>query len=194
VKACDESEECEDYEARALKPICEHFFTMASVGIYVSDDSELMREIKHKAETLHDGKVSAYLRSLVEKDLAGTAQKPDATDENILVELCERLRPESAAMLGEWLASQGLNQPRLLGKLLDALADSLMRDINNRVSYGDAPLVLVKILREDAQAVQPAYAFRQIPGTGEALAMAFNPEYYKSLSIDASRQAAKPKK
>ncbi len=44
---------------------------MASVGIYVSDDSELMREIKHKAETLHDGKVSAYLRSLLERALAG---------------------------------------------------------------------------------------------------------------------------
>jgi hypothetical protein len=166
---------------------------MPTLGFHVPDSSPLAKKVKARADAAHDGKVSSYVRQLVERDLSGEQATPEATGENILVELAERLRPDSAKMLGEWIASQGLNQPRLLGKLLDALADALMRDINNKVSYGDAPLVLVKILREDAHAVQAAYAFRQLSNDAQKLAFMFDPEINRKLAVAAAINAVTSK-
>lgn len=159
-------------------------------ALHVPDDWELKDDFNSRVGT---GKVSAYLRSLVEKDLSGTAQKPDATDENIISDLCERLRPERAPRLTANLARLLAAQPLILGKILEALDEDLEALTRSSRVLGPNPLVLMKVLPEDMHSVQAAYNFRQLPATSEELAQLFNPAHHRNLAIAAAMQAVKPK-
>ncbi len=80
----------------------------------ISLSPELLASAKVKA----GANLSAYVRSLIERDLSGDQATPEATGENILVELAERLRPEPAAMLKMNLELHGAQQVLLQGKKL----------------------------------------------------------------------------
>jgi hypothetical protein len=44
---------------------------MPTLGFHVPDDSPLVKKVQERANTDHDGKVSAYVRKLVERDIEG---------------------------------------------------------------------------------------------------------------------------
>lgn len=87
---------------------------MASFGIYVPDGSDLMQKIAQRAKAEHDGKVSAYARTAIERDIAGTLSGKSPT---ILVDLAK-------AILGPVLtedmaaACEGVDQRRELYQML----------------------------------------------------------------------------
>lgn len=98
---------------------------MSTHGFHLPEDSPLAAQIKKRAKDQHDGKVSAYVRSLVERDLAG--ETPDATSPTIIADLCRRLRGEIAAQLSGALATAHADQPAILATFLEALSDLLRR-------------------------------------------------------------------
>lgn len=72
---------------------------MPTLGFHVSDGSPLAEKVKKKAQQLHDGKVSAYVRSVVERDLSGESSAPDALSPTVLADLFKSLRPDLAGAL-----------------------------------------------------------------------------------------------
>ena len=157
---------------------------------------ELWEKVEAKALEGFSGNRSRYFQQLVENDLAGTSRAtPEATGENILVELAERLRPERAAKLKAHLASYLVAQPEMLGKVIEAIADDFrLREEEaakgNPSILGPCPQVLIKLLPESAHAVQAAYAFRQLPNDAQKLAFMFDPEINRKLALQAAISAA----
>lgn len=78
---------------------------MPTLGFHVSDDSPLLAKIENKAARYHDGKISQYVRSLVEKDL-GVAPEKDG-GEGPLERLIREIRPD---LLLAWLTRGGENK------------------------------------------------------------------------------------
>lgn len=74
------------------------FFHMASFGVYVPDGDELLNRIQAVADAQHGGKVSAYARAAIERDLSGQATT-DAMSPTIVVDLTRQLLGEPAAQL-----------------------------------------------------------------------------------------------
>jgi hypothetical protein len=68
---------------------------MASFGVYVPDGSPLLEKIQERADRFHDGRVSAYLRAAVERDLAaegGEAERmPSPVDPHVMEKLARVL-------------------------------------------------------------------------------------------------------
>lgn len=79
----------------------------------------LWEKVEEKALKSHEGNRSSYIRKLVERDLAGPDQGPDALSPTIIEDLAARLGGALlAADLRQSLA--GVEQPRVLLKLLQS--------------------------------------------------------------------------
>ena len=72
---------------------------MANASAHIPDVSRLWESINTKAKTEHDGKVSAYVRAAIERDIAASSAAPDALSPKILVDLCAVRRPRIRAKL-----------------------------------------------------------------------------------------------
>lgn len=62
---------------------------MASFGIYVPDESDLIKKIQERADREHDGKVSSYARAAIERDLLNRDNgdaSPTASDDFYVIE------------------------------------------------------------------------------------------------------------
>lgn len=138
-------------------------YEMPTLGFHVSDGSPLAEKVKKKAEQLHDGKVSAYVRSVVERDLSGESSAPDAVSPTILEDLCARLRGEKLDALRAALhtpffsytystrateaeknmakekAAPINQQPKILAELIEALIDYA----EDKGSFGRGKFTLV---------------------------------------------------
>ena len=64
---------------------------MANASAHIPEDSDLWGKIKAKAKTEHDGKISAYVRAVLERDLSGKGVTPDALSPTIMVDLTKAL-------------------------------------------------------------------------------------------------------
>lgn len=92
---------------------------MPSFGIYIPEGSDLERKINFKAKKFHDGKVSAYVRKCVEKDLDGSYE---VTANTSLLDLARQFRPALVSRLERYnLEDQAL----ILDRFLEAFADAL---------------------------------------------------------------------
>lgn len=96
---------------------------MPTLGFHVPDDSPLIDQVKRRAKIRHAGKVSAYVRDLVQNDLlvsTGLTQRttqPDAMAADVLVHLTEELLGKlDAKIVEENIREQ--DQPRLLKEIL----------------------------------------------------------------------------
>lgn len=119
---------------------------MPSFGIYIPEGSELEEKIISKAKRFHDGKVSAYVRKCVEKDLAGSLE---VTSNTSLLDLARQFRPALVARLERYdLEDQAL----ILDRFLEAFADALKRsDFNPREPFAIANnLEALKVFVDDA--------------------------------------------
>lgn len=85
----------------------------------------LWEKVEEKSLKSHEGNRSSYIRRLVERDLAEQGSAPDALSPKIMEELAERL---GGALLASDLRRtlQGVEQPRLLLKLLQSQASDCM--------------------------------------------------------------------
>jgi hypothetical protein len=95
---------------------------LSTVSAHLPPESELEKNFFSHVKAHFNGKPGPYIKKLIENDLSGIAKTPDATDENILVDLCERLRPEIAAELTAILQKADLSQPKILANILEQLA------------------------------------------------------------------------
>lgn len=113
---------------------------MPSLGFHVPDDSPLLAKIEKKAARHHDGKISQYVRSLVEKDL-GIAPAGEG-DEGQLEQLVRDIRPDLLPRLKAALATirPGMDQTRFLSNLLATAIDYLAD-----ADAGDAKASLVVV-------------------------------------------------
>lgn len=66
---------------------------MPSLGCHVPEDSPLYAAAQARAQERHAGKVSAYVRSLIERDLAGSTAVPPAADPRFLEKLFTAVLP-----------------------------------------------------------------------------------------------------
>jgi len=103
---------------------------MAIASAHIPDDSDLLIKIHDRAKQRYSGKVSAYVRDLIEKDLSGEPVDggTDALSPQILEELSRRLCGELiASELATQLAkgSQYPSQAHLLKDLLYGVAEFL---------------------------------------------------------------------
>ena len=109
-----------------------------SSGLYLDD--ELFEFAKKRADAAHDGKLNAYIVSLVEKDREG--RLPDGSSPAVIVELARRYAPAFCAEL-ELQMNHGakgdspFNQVRIVARFLDALLAALMRkkDFNPEIAF-----------------------------------------------------------
>jgi hypothetical protein len=92
---------------------------MASFGIYVPDESDLLDKIQKRADAEHDGKVSAYARAAIERDLL-KRDSPDALSPSVIVDLANRLIGEFDAQKVA-AALQGKDQREEMQKILRAI-------------------------------------------------------------------------
>jgi hypothetical protein len=97
------------------------------------------------------GKVSAYLRNVVERDLSGEESTPNAISETILVTLCKTLRPEIAARLGDALNTHQIHQPALLAKILESLTSSL--EAGDIIAPTPTPLVHLYLIPDTLEGI-----------------------------------------
>ena len=90
---------------------CKFFLTtsyeMPALGFHVSDGSTLDARVKARARETHDGKVSAYVRSAVERDLAGDTGSVISAD--VITSLATKLLGEREAAL-QFAAQQRAEQ------------------------------------------------------------------------------------
>jgi hypothetical protein len=101
---------------------------MPTLGFHVPDDSPIIEQVKRKADRKHDGKVSAYVRNLVEQDLLNDSGQTEtnALSPTVIDELAKRLCGELVAReLADGLATQSSypNQAYLLRDILFALTE-----------------------------------------------------------------------
>lgn len=169
---------------------------MATVSAHLPDNSQLANDFFSHVEKHFGGKPGPFIKRLIEGFFEKKQSTPEATGESILTELVEKLRPERAAKLKKHLANYAVSQPELLGKVLEAVADEFASREENAAKgnlslLGPRVQVLVKVLPEDAHAVQAAYAFRQLPSTGEAMAQLFDVDRHKKLALQAALGAVK---
>lgn len=89
---------------------------MASFGVYVPDNSDLLKRIEARAKAEHDGKVSSYARAAIERDMKGSLMA-DARSTTILVDLAKMIL---GPVLVEDMAAacEGVDQRRELYQLL----------------------------------------------------------------------------
>lgn len=79
---------------------------MPSLGCHVPDDSPLYAKAQARARERHDGKVSAYVRHVIERDLAGEAEIPPIHDPRFLQLLVGSLLPAKESRFArQWLAA-----------------------------------------------------------------------------------------
>ena len=94
---------------------------MPSMGFYLPDDSPLISAIQKRSDAEHDGKVSAYIRALVTRDLHG--------DPSPIRRLADKYLPSRSIEMSGWLAEssaasdKGLNEARVIAALLEGLLD-----------------------------------------------------------------------
>lgn len=89
---------------------------MPSVSAHIADGSPLLKE-KERRQTELKKNESAYIRFLIERDVAGEGAAPDAMSPRILSELTRRLCGENAErLMNERLGSK--NQPLELELIL----------------------------------------------------------------------------
>lgn len=104
---------------------------MAIASAHIPDDSDLLKKIQEKAKAEYSGKVSAYVRELIEQDLSvdKSTSEADALSPTVIDELTRRLCGELVAReLADGLATQARsypNQAYLLRDLLFALTEFL---------------------------------------------------------------------
>lgn len=121
-------------------------YEMPTLGFHVPEGSELEEKIISKAKRFHDGKVSAYVRKCVEKDLAGSLE---VTSNTSLLDLARQFRPALVSRLERYdLEDQAL----ILDRFLEAFADALKRsDFNPREPFAIANnLDALKVFVSDA--------------------------------------------
>ena len=106
---------------------------MPALGFHVSDGSTLDARVKARARETHDGKVSAYVRSAVERDLAGDTGSVMASD--VITLLATKLLGErKAATLKPYL--EGQDQPELLEAMLQRFFEETTAIKGRRASGG----------------------------------------------------------
>jgi hypothetical protein len=142
---------------------------MPSLGFYLPDDSPLTDKIKARAVSRHDGKVSAYIRSLVEKDLGKAMVSPMP-----IAELVDRFAPSRTGEAMSWIAKANevsggtLNQSRVIASLLESLielAPTRATDYRYIVSSPMAPPAIL-MGAEDAAPYGVPVQKRQSPKPG----------------------------
>jgi hypothetical protein len=106
------------HACRSRKPFLHFSAQMPSFGVYVADDDPLLAEIEKRAAA-HKGNKSAYARAAMERDIAQAGHQP--TSPEIIEELCRVLRPDDVSELSSRLQAAKVNQPKLLGSLMEAL-------------------------------------------------------------------------
>lgn len=88
-----------------------------NASAYIPDGSELEKKIKLNADSRHDGKVSAYVRKCIEKDIYGV---PDIEGKQPIEELARVFR---RTLLPKFAGLK--DQPRIIDNLLEALSEAL---------------------------------------------------------------------
>jgi hypothetical protein len=136
--------------------------------------------VKERAVRDHDGKVSAYVRRVVERDLAGDISPTETLSPTVLVDLARQLGGE---LLARDLAEQlgDTDQPRELLALLRARATPHWSAADGVV--GD----LIRSLWEDARK-------RRLVGSSDAVGTAMAKTDIVAAQQKAGRKAARSKK
>ena len=104
---------------------------MPSLGCHVPEDSPLYAAAQERAKAGHAGKVSAYVRSLIERDVGGTATVPPATDPRFLEKLFAAVLPSRVSRFQRlWdaktrLGESGPAQAELVESFLRALLQEM---------------------------------------------------------------------
>lgn len=99
-------------------------YVATTLGLHVGDneeDAKFKNRIQAEAKARYAGKISAFLRAAVERDLSGdTRGAPDAMSPTILVDLAKRLLGEiDAAELAHGLGNK--DQPKKLRVMLQRI-------------------------------------------------------------------------
>lgn len=97
-------------------------YEMPTLGFHVPEGSDLEKKINSKAKRIHDGKVSAYVRKCVEKDLEGSYE---VTGNTSLIDLARQFRPALVPRIERYNLEE---QSLILDRLLEAFTDALGRN------------------------------------------------------------------
>src|SRR5579884_855609 len=104
---------------------------MPTVGFHAPEDSPLVEAVRKRANQKFRGSVSAYVRSLVERDLENRLPA-NVSSSNLLLELCEVVAPALVAEIREWCQKNPeLNQPRVISAFMEALLRVSPEDVLN---------------------------------------------------------------
>lgn len=89
----------------------------------VSAPSSLWRHAEEAARAEHQGKVSGYIKSLMEADAKGNATVPKPRDISPLLQLFVAFLPALEPDIEDWLKLNDINESVLISDMLLALAD-----------------------------------------------------------------------
>lgn len=158
-----------------------------NASAHIPDNSDLAKKIKDKANLFHDGKVSSYVRSCVEKDLSGTFT-PTATTS--LTDLARQFRPS----LVEALIAAQIKQPsRVIDRLLEALVNALQRgDFNPDKEfhiYNHSLLALILSSRTVLESLNAAANGGDVEAAKKIVALTYKPAEEKFLAVAESAEA-----
>lgn len=93
-----------------------------------SIDPDFWEEVSPRVESRHAGNLSKYVITLMHTDLEGSPDLPKPSDDQCLKKLLKNYCPTRAAMINECI--DDINQPLLVGKMLEALAECLEQVAN----------------------------------------------------------------
>lgn len=111
---------------------------MPTLGFHLPDDSPLLDAVKHRADTDHDGKVSAYVRAAVERDLKHYGPDGNASVDEAILEFMAKVRPDLAFTV----AQSGLS-PADRTRIASAVAQAIAGALGPRTITPGQPLMLV---------------------------------------------------
>jgi hypothetical protein len=107
---------------------------MPNASSHIPDNSPAWDHIEKRAQNDFGGKISAYIRSLIERDMSGQMGN-DGMSASILVDLTRQLLGEPAAENMAALCPSSLSQPRELRLILERYLQD--REVRNLMAAED---------------------------------------------------------